>query len=290
MLFKKASYGAHPWLSSVLWITSAVAGFISITLAVSVLLDPEFAKSGVSIFRFNFTSLFSTQFLYERQVELLSIPEASSEDVPPIIATAVEGAASDIQAAQTSVSAALQAAATDAATAVQLGLSTVIPNNMSIGLGKVCFGWENNSTPDCHGLPFNISSVVPGTVSEILSVPLQQLQEIENKVVSAILETVRGSLIAAIVLPLLFFLLLLFWEFPNDLWMRAIMTPIGFACLVVPFLISTAVMIVVQSDISKKIDDSPLISVQDGGASKLILVGFVFSILMFGATVSITFS
>ncbi|EED22515.1 conserved hypothetical protein [Talaromyces stipitatus ATCC 10500] len=282
------SSGAHPRLNSVLWVTSAVAGFISLALAVSVLLDPEFAESGVSIFRFNFTSLLSTQFLSERQLELLSIPEASSEDVPPIVATAVEGAASDIQAAQTVVSSALQAAATDAATAVQSDLSTVVPENMSIGLGKVCFGWENNSTQDCRGLPFNISSVVPSTLSGILSAPLQQLQEVENKVVSAILETVRRSLIVGIVLLLMFFLLLLFWEFPNDLWRRAVMTPLGFTCLVVPFLISTAVMFVVQSDIRKKIDDSSLISVQDGGASNLILVGLIFSILMFGATVSIT--
>lgn len=50
MLFMKILPGAHPWLSIVLWITSAVAGFISIAVAVSVLLDPQFAESGVSIF------------------------------------------------------------------------------------------------------------------------------------------------------------------------------------------------------------------------------------------------
>lgn len=200
----------------------------------------------------------------------------------------MEGATSDIQAAQTVISSALQAVATDAATAVQSGLSTVVPQNMSIGLGKVCFGWENNSTRDCRGLPFNISSVVPSTLSGILSVPIRQLQQIENKVVSAILETVRGALIAGIILLLLFFLLLLFWEFPNDMWRRALMTPLGFICLVVPCLISTAVIFTVQSDIRHTIDDGFLISVQDGGASNLILVGFIFSILMFGTTVGIT--
>ncbi|RAO71503.1 uncharacterized protein BHQ10_007515 [Talaromyces amestolkiae] len=288
MLSTRASSDAHPWLDNTLWITSAVAGFVSIALALSVLLDPEFAESGVSIFHFNFSGVLATQLRYERGLELLSIPEASSDDVPPIIATAVEGATSDIQAAQTVISSALQAVATDATTAVQSGLSTAIPQNMSIGLRKVCFGWQNNSTRDCRGLPFNISSVVPSTLSGILSVPIRQLQQIENRVVSAILETVRGALIAGIILLLLFFLLLLFWEFPNNMWRRALMTPLGFICLVVPSLISTAVFFTVQSDIRHTIDDGSLISVQDGGASNLILVGFIFSILMFGATVGIT--
>lgn len=219
---------------------------------------------------------------------MLSIPEASSGDVPPIIATAVEGATSDIQAVPTIVSSALQAVKTGAAAAVQSGLDTMIPQNMSIGLGKVCFGWENNSTRDCRGLPFNISSVVPSTLSGILSAPIRQLQQIENKVVSAILETVRRSLIAGIILLLLFFLLLIFWEFPNDMWRRALITPLGFVCVVLPFLISTAVIFTVQSDIRQTIDDGSLISVQDGSASNLILAGFIFSILMFSATVGIT--
>ncbi|KUL81990.1 hypothetical protein ZTR_09827 [Talaromyces verruculosus] len=288
MVFMKTLPGAHPWLSIVLWITSAVAGFISIALALSVLLDPEFAESGVSIFHFNFSRLLATQLHYERELELFSIPEASSGDIPPIIATAVEVATSAVRAVPTVVSSALQAVETSAAAAVPSSLSTVIPQNMSLGLGKVCFGWENNSTRDCRGLPFNISSVVPGTLSGILSAPIRQLQQIENKVVSAILETVRRSLIAGIILLLLFFLLLIFWEFPNDMWRRALITPIGFVCVVVPFLISTAVIFTVQSDIRHMIEDASLISVQDGSASNLILVGFIFSVLMFGTTVGIT--
>jgi hypothetical protein len=236
--------------------------------------------------KFNFTSLLTAQSLYERGLALSDIPEASSEDVPPIVATAVEGAASGLQAAQTVVSSALQAAATDATSAIQSDLSTVIPKNMSVGLSKVCFMWENNSTHDCHGLPFNISSIVPSTILGVLNAPLQQLQAIENKVVSTILGTVRRSLIAGIVLLLFFFLLLLLWEFPNDVWKRAILTPLGFACLVVPFLTSTAVMFAVQSDIRKVFDGSSLVSVQDGGAGVIGLVGLIFSILMYAATVA----
>lgn len=73
MLFTKASSDAHPWLNNILWITSAVAGFVSIALALSVLLDPEFAESGVSIFHVC-SSLRSSQLSLMNKVQFLRSP------------------------------------------------------------------------------------------------------------------------------------------------------------------------------------------------------------------------
>uniref|UniRef100_A0A093UTM3 Uncharacterized protein n=1 Tax=Talaromyces marneffei PM1 TaxID=1077442 RepID=A0A093UTM3_TALMA len=84
----KTSPGAHPWLK--LSCDNFCSSRFHLNCTSSfVLLDPEFAESGVSIFHFHYE--------HERELELLSIPEASSGDVPPIITTAVEGAASDIK-------------------------------------------------------------------------------------------------------------------------------------------------------------------------------------------------
>lgn len=73
MISTRASSDAHPWLNNTLWITSAVAGFVSIALALSVLLDPEFAESGVSIFHVC-SSLSSSQLLLMNEVQFLRSP------------------------------------------------------------------------------------------------------------------------------------------------------------------------------------------------------------------------
>jgi hypothetical protein len=212
------------------------------------------------------------------------LPDAAA--IQPILSSAVDNAASGIQVVQTAVTSELRSVATDTAAAAQSELGTIVPKNMSIGLDKACVGWEND-TLACYSLPLNISLIVPSVLLDVLSSPIRQLQGIENTVISAILETIRGSLIAGIVLLLLFSLVMLFWEFPNNLWRRAIMAPLGLACLILPFLISTVVMFVVQSKIHEHLDSSSFVSVQDGDASKFGLVGLIFSALMFAATVAI---
>lgn len=52
------------------------------------------------------------------------------------------------------------------------------------------------------------------------------------------------------------------------------MTPFKVVCLVIPFLIAIVVIFIVQSDIYEMIKDTSLISIQNGDASNLILVGF----------------
>jgi hypothetical protein len=82
MLFKRTASGAHPWLTSVLWIISAVAGFTSIALAFSVLLDPELAESGVCIFRVGTSLSFRSAVADERSStsQVSSLPKFAMSD------------------------------------------------------------------------------------------------------------------------------------------------------------------------------------------------------------------
>lgn len=201
--------------------------------------------------------------------------------------SAVGGAASEVQAAQSTLTSELWAVATDAAAALESEVAATVPKNMSLGLEKLCLGWENE-TRNCYLLPLNISSMIPTALDDILGDPVQQLQEIEDSLVTTILKTVRRSLMAGIVLLLGFSLILLFWEFPNELWRRAIMTPLGIACLIVPLLISTVILFVVQTGIKNKVESSSYISAENGNASTLGLIGLIFSAVAYAAAVGIT--
>ena len=183
----------------------------------------------------------------------------------------------------TTISSDFEAITTDAAARPT---DVMVPRNMTLGLQKACFGWKNE-TLACYSQPLNISLIVPRVLLDVLSKPIRQLQAIESTVVSPILETVRRSLVAGIVLLLLFSLVMLFWEFPNQLWKRAIMTPLGLTCLILPFLISTVAMFIVQSDVHAELSSSSVASVRDGDASKVGLIGLVFSAVMFAVSVAI---
>jgi hypothetical protein len=296
---------AHRWLIRGLWTTFALGGMVSLAMALSMLLDSRLAETGLSslkvgfkvpvdiitdLAKFNFSTLRPTQYLYDRGQSLVDIPGVTFTDIQPIqssLPSIVGSAASEVEAVQSTVSSELWTIATDAAAAIQSDVAATVPKNMSLGLEKLCLGWENE-TINCYLLPLNLSSMIPGTLDDILGDPVQQLQEIEDSLVTTILKTVRRSLMAGIVLLLAFSLILLFWEFPNELWRRAIMAPLGITCLMVPFLISTVVLFVVQTGIKNKLASNSYISAENGDASTLGLIGLIFSAVTFAAAVGIT--
>ncbi|EED20941.1 hypothetical protein TSTA_081740 [Talaromyces stipitatus ATCC 10500] len=153
-LLSNFSSPAHRWLISGLWTTFALGGMVSLALALSMLLDSRLAETGLSflkvgfkapvdinadLVKFNFSTLLPTQYLYDRSQDLVDIPSVTFTDVQPILSSlppVVGSAASEVQAAQSTVRSELWTIATDAAAAIQSEVAATDLRNFVLG-GKM---------------------------------------------------------------------------------------------------------------------------------------------------------
>jgi hypothetical protein len=208
-------------------------------------------------------------------------PDATSENIVPILSGAAGSAATAVQSA---VSSGLHAAATGASTVIPSAVEDALFQNMSLGFKQICLGWQNRSRV-CHDLPVNLSAVMPPLLEDVWTSPVQQLQQAEEEVVSAVMGTARQSLIAGVVLLVAFAIVVVFRPRATEAWRKAILVSIGFGCLVVPFLLSTVMVYETQAQIHKILHESSFVAIENGNAAKLSLVALIFSLCMF-ATVT----
>lgn len=230
--------------------------------------------------QFNITSIVPSQLFRDDQLSL-AIPDASAvESIISSAPSAIGGAASRIQAVQSTVVSDLQTAASEAASAAGSKLESVVPGNLSVGLTKVCFGWRNG-TLECYGQPMDVSSVLTGSVFDIV------VHIFEQTVTGPLLRTVRNFLIIGVVLFPVFSALLLLLRISSDSWRRACVVLSGLLCLLVPFSISTSIILHMQAVIGKEVRSSSIVTVRQGDGGSMSLTGLIFAGVALAAAVGL---
>jgi hypothetical protein len=201
------------------------------------------------------------------------------------VPTALGSVATGVQSAVGSEASAAQSAIQSAAAAV----GSIELGNMSIGTEKLCLGFKDGRV-DCRDLPLNISSILPESLSSVLGESLETLQTIQNTLVSAILGTVRRSLIAGIALVVSFAVLLFFHRSAQSPCQRVIMIMVGLACLVIPFAISTATVRVVLSKFERSVRDhlSQFFTTENGDVGTYCTAALVCATVMMVTSIAIT--
>lgn len=176
------------------------------------------------------------------------------------------------------------------ATAIQSKVTAVAQSagkleNISLGTRKICL----NGASDCKTLPFDIASALPSGASDLLGGALGEVQSLE----STIFGTLRNSLIAGVTLVVCFGIGYGFTSrLPKPLstsWRRAAVTLVGFVCLVIPFLVSTVTVGLLQSRIKDSLSDNAVLSTKRGNAWKYCAGAFVSAFCMFGGCIYATF-
>lgn len=201
----------------------------------------------------------------------------------PILSGAVGSAVTAVTAVTavpSVVSSEWHVVATEAPTISPPALGDVWIQNISVGLEKICLGWENRSRT-CHDLPLNLSTVLAPSLADVWQSLAPQLQQAEQKVVSAIMGTARRSLIAGIVLLVAFAGVVVFCPPAMPSWRIAILVAVGLGCLVGPWLVTTVIVYETQMRISRMLQEYSFVAIENGDAARFSLVALIFGVCMF---------
>ncbi|KAH8691905.1 hypothetical protein BGW36DRAFT_431147 [Talaromyces proteolyticus] len=268
------------WATLVVFI---IAGVVSIVLALVVLLDPNLKGSGIVTLQVGIAAPSPELRLFKDSPLGLGIPppiETIAAGAPTALGSVVTGVQSAVGSEASAAQSAIQSAAA-AVDSIELG-------NISIGTENLCLGFKNGRV-DCRGLPLNISSILPETLSSVLGESLETLQTIENTLVSAILGTVRRSLIAGVVLVISCAILSFFHRSTQRPWQRVTIILVSIVCLITPFVISTATVHVVLSKFERSIRDhlSQFFTTQNGRVGTYCTAALVCATVMTVASIGL---
>jgi hypothetical protein len=130
-----------------------------------------------------------------------------------------------------------------------------------------------------------MSSLFAEPVINILGDSLQSLQTVESILVSAILGTIRRSLIAGVALVIIFGAILVWQKNLTPPWKRTAILCVGIVGLLIPFLISTVTVFLVEAEVRRHLPH--LFAVEHGNTRNYCVAALVCAAVMAFAGVGI---
>jgi hypothetical protein len=190
------------WIKIGVLLVFSSAALCCAVLGIHILTKDEITKAGIATltFHFNLTDISISNPLLRSGVFPHSF-QSEAQSVASFLNTAVSAASSKVQGATGAIATAITTAVTNS-TAIE----AMIPRHCSLGTKHFCLIFDTNTT--CHGLPLNISSIIPEAITKLDGDEFKSLLPLEGILAKVTLASIQGSVILGLILMLCLMLML----------------------------------------------------------------------------------